>query len=162
MPTLKKEAYEEALYSLTEIGIQEIQPVITQKSRNISSAIDGKEVIRYEKIIIAAAEQSKNFVLPRLLPTFTFDQLIFKLASIQANKIFFDVTGQSIGDLIPKLCTEHKTLPIVAMCGPEGDLTAAEKQLLHQAGFTFCSLTPTVLRSQQAVAIGAGILRAFL
>ncbi len=50
----------------------------------------------------------------------------------------------------------------MAVIGPEGDLTKEEKAYLKEQGFLFCALTPTVLRAQQAVALGLGILRSYL
>ena len=52
--------------------------------------------------------------------------------------------------------------PIYGSVGPEGDLTLEEKAYLKQLGFVFCALTPTVLRAQQAVALGLGVLRSYL
>jgi 16S rRNA U1498 N3-methylase RsmE len=48
------------------------------------------------------------------------------------------------------------------MVGPEGDLAATEKTELKRAQFTFCALTPTVLRAVDAIRIGAGMLRSLL
>lgn len=50
---------------------------------------------------------------------------------------------------------------LILMVGPEGDLIPEKKLLVH-AGFTFCSLTPTVLRSVQAIALGLGMFRSVL
>ena len=63
LPVLKREAIETALYSLTEIGVNQIQLVITQKSQQNWSV---KEQERAQKIILAAAEQSKNFAFAKL------------------------------------------------------------------------------------------------
>jgi RsmE family RNA methyltransferase len=64
LPLLKKEALEEAVYSLAEIGVSKIQLVVTQKSRQ--KLLHEKEFQRLESIIIAAAEQSKNYVYPQI------------------------------------------------------------------------------------------------
>jgi len=48
------------------------------------------------------------------------------------------------------------------MVGPEEDLTNQKKEQLKQAKFLFCALTPTVLRSSQAIALGSGIIRSML
>ena len=61
LPLLKREAFEEAIYALTELGAQVIQPVITNKTQR---AWNEKELVRAEKIIMAAAEQSKNYSMP--------------------------------------------------------------------------------------------------
>ena len=48
------------------------------------------------------------------------------------------------------------------MVGPEADLLLEEKQQLHENGFTFCKLTQTVLRAQQAAVVSLGIFRSIL
>jgi RsmE family RNA methyltransferase len=45
------------------------------------------------------------------------------------------------------------------MVGPEGDLTHAEKEFLKEKNVVFCRLTPTVIRSKDALMIGLGVLR---
>lgn len=153
LPMLKRDAFEQSIYALAEIGVQEIQLTYTQKTKH--GAIDQKDLDRAQKIIIAAAEQSKNFAMPKMQPILPFEQLIYKISQIQAQKVFFDVLGEPIHKLIKNI----NNAPIIAMCGPEGDLTDAEKQMLLQANFNFYRLTKTILRSQQAISIGAGILR---
>ncbi len=51
---------------------------------------------------------------------------------------------------------------LVICSGPEGDLTCEEKRMLADANFLFCALTPTVLRAQQAVAVGLGSFRSLM
>ena len=65
LPLLKKEHLQDALYGLCEIGVQVIQLVHVQKAHvKIWSAKDQEKA---EKIIISAAEQSKNFTYPHAL-----------------------------------------------------------------------------------------------
>jgi RsmE family RNA methyltransferase len=64
LPMLKREDYESALYSLTEVGVNSIQLISTQKTGNKWSGERDRD--RAQRIIIAAAEQSKNFALPQL------------------------------------------------------------------------------------------------
>lgn len=157
LPLLKREAFEEALYTLTELGVTAIQPVITAKThRNWSE----KEAARAQKIIIAAAEQSKNFALPTLQPIAMFDIAIRRLEdAILAHKVFFDAHAAKLD--IAQL-KNAKVQELFVMSGPEGDLTSAEKDQLIAHRFAFNALTPTILRAQQAVAVGLGLLRSLL
>jgi 16S rRNA U1498 N3-methylase RsmE len=50
----------------------------------------------------------------------------------------------------------------ILFAGPEGDLLDAEKFLLQKVDFHFVRLTPTVLRAQQAITLGAGLVRSML
>jgi 16S rRNA (uracil1498-N3)-methyltransferase len=150
LPLLKKEALEEAVYSLAEIGVSEIQLVITQKSRQ--KLLHEKEFCRLESIIIAAAEQSKNYIFPKIhTPVDLFD---LELES-NSSKIVFEPQGESFFELRLQGLQEK----ICLLVGPEGGLTKDELQHLEQIPFQKCHLTPTILRAVQAVALGAGLFK---
>jgi len=157
VPILKKEALELVFYAMVEMGATEYQLVITQKA---ARAWGGpKEHERLQKIMIAAAEQSKNFALPitRSNPQVLTD-VLSSLSITQGNFIFLDPDGQLlIADLNNN--TFKASLPYYLFFGPEGDLTSQEKKLLGQHKFQFYRLTPTILRSWQAASLGLGILR---
>lgn len=147
---LKREALEQTVESLTVFGVNKIQLFISEK---VSRKWGGpKEFERLERIMIAAAEQSKQFVLPQLSEPILFEEMLKQQHSKRA--IFCDPTGNS---LIPLICkgTEETTM----LVGPEGDLTLYEKELLQQKEYAFCRLTKTVLRSELAATLVAGIIR---
>lgn len=154
LPILKREAFEEAVYSLTEIGVNEIQPIITAKmQRQIQF---DKEKERISRVIQAAAEQSKNFAFPTIKNPLLFDKISEIIYAQTSFLLFFDPEGKPLQELVsPSKKYEHFTL----MIGPEGDLTAEEKAKLKELNFVFCALTPTILRAQQAAAVSAGIIR---
>jgi len=78
--------------------------------------------------------------------------------SDSGTRIFCDPTGT---DLWTVLKEAHAESPesLTLLVGPEGDLTGEEKELVRSSGFTFCALTPTVLRAHQAVSLITGIIR---
>lgn len=159
LPLLKKEAFEDCLYTLTEMGAQEIQPFITRKSQQIASYLESDRV---KNIMITAAEQSKQFILPHIRNVMPLDQ-IFKSVEIQnaGSKIFFDPHGLAFFDIIEILKKENPQ-KIICAIGPEGDLTESEKQLFRDNNFQFYKLTETVLRAKQAVVVATGVLRSLL
>ncbi len=159
LPLLKREAFEEALYTLTELGAQSIQPLLTQKTIRFFGG--DREISRCQKIIIAAAEQSKQFVLPILQPIIPLDIWLMKSVPPATTKIFFDPAGFPLREVV-QLIERQKPLEVIACAGPEGDLTYEEKLMLNDQGFVFCALTQTVLRAQQAVAVGLGSLRSLI
>jgi 16S rRNA (uracil1498-N3)-methyltransferase len=151
LPILKKEALEEAVYSLVEIGVSQIQLVVTEKSRQ--KLLHEKELQRLELIVIAAAEQSKNYNFPKILrPINLFDLVL----DAQSLKIVFDPQGQSFFDLRTKNLPQDKLYLLV---GPEGGLVLEELQKLENFEFEKCHLTSTILRSVQAVAVGAALFK---
>jgi 16S rRNA (uracil1498-N3)-methyltransferase len=155
LPLLKKESLETALYSLTEIGVTTIHLVYTQKSQQKWFQ---KDLERWQKIIIAAAEQSKNFRYPQLNSPLSLSSVCEQLSSGN-KKIFFDPSGSLISMIVPELKSNKE---IILAIGPEGDLTIEEKDLMKRSGFIFSSLTQTILRACQAAAISAGIIRSYI
>jgi 16S rRNA (uracil1498-N3)-methyltransferase len=160
LPVLKKEDLEIALYSLVELGATTVQLVTTTKSRHLGQKErEEKELERLERIIIAAAEQSKQFSFPCLQAPISFDQMLAYIQKkTQATALFFDPAGQSLFSIMKELHAAKPT-EVIALVGPEGDLTDQEKASLEQAHVRFCKLTPTVLRSVQVVAVGMGVIR---
>lgn len=153
VPLLKRAALEEALYTATEIGVQEIQLITTQKTPPWTD----KELPRLERIIIAASEQSKNFAFPTFHAPIRLEAVLAK-TSKQTVKIYADASGKPLLETMQHIAAA-KPASLIFMVGPAGDLTHEEKAAVAAAGFDFCALTPTVLRSQQAVAVGLGALR---
>lgn len=159
LPLLKRDDLDAALYSLTAMGVTAIQLVITSKVQRKWGG--EKEYERLKRVIIAAAEQSKNFAFPQLSLPQLFEEIILPIASSPIVKIYFDPNGDpllSIIDLIKK----YPSLSILLMIGPEGDLSPQEKEQLKKVKFLFCVLTPTILRASEAIALGAGIFRSIL
>ena len=153
LPLLKRDDYEKALYSLAETGVTTIQLVTTKKTS--TSWAGNKDKERAERILISAAEQSKHFSIPVLK-----SPVALSLA-IQTNiqkKIFFDAQGVDFFTSMTNLYNE-KPQQIMILVGPEGDLSSEEKNMVKEQGFVFCALTPTILRSVQAVALSAGFVR---
>jgi 16S rRNA (uracil1498-N3)-methyltransferase len=157
LPLLKREPFEEALYTLTELGAQSIQPVLTRKIHR--PWFSEKEFSRSRKIIQAAAEQSKQYRIPSLCPLIPLELWLAQDNHMQKIKLFFDPLGQPCSAVLSRIAHAQE---IIALSGPEGDLLIQEKEYLVTQGFIFCALTKTTLRAQQAIAIGLGILRSLL
>ena len=119
LPLLKRDALEDAVTRLAILGVSHIQLVITEKSRR---SIATKEFDRLEKMIIAAAEQSKQFAMSVIKPAQSLESLL----PINGQHLFlFDQYGSSAREVIVKSHTD----PIVVAFGPEGDFTDNEKEL---------------------------------
>lgn len=156
LPMLKREALEQALYSCVELGATDIQLITTEKTH--AHAVPHE---RLEKIVIAAAEQSKNFAFPKLFTPQSLETVLKRSKTEHVYGVFFDVDGVFAQEMIQRY-RQHTYAHISMVVGPEGDFTAVEKELLRTNGMLAVKLTPTVLRSQQAVAVGLGILRSFM
>ncbi len=159
LPLLKREDLDAALYSLVETGVNAVQLILTEK---VQRAWRGeKELARLQRVMISAAEQSKNFSFPELSLPILFDDVLQKMSSYTDPIIFCDPKGDRSYDVIQSVKKQNVTR-LMLMVGPEGDLTIAEKNNLQKYGAIFCRLTPTILRARQAVALSSGIFRSLL
>jgi RsmE family RNA methyltransferase len=155
LPVLKRDDYESALYALAELGINEIQLIFTHKTAHQWSGARDSE--RAEKILIAAAEQSKNFGYPQLSAPINLESALEKHGAADM-KIFFDPAGKPLLEVATTL-NSINSKKIILLVGPEGDLSVQEKELVKANEFIFCALTPTIVRAVQAVTLGAGFIR---
>jgi 16S rRNA (uracil1498-N3)-methyltransferase len=155
---LKKENFERIVYFAAAMGANVIQPFISHKiQRKWGGA---KEVERLQKILISACEQSKNFNIPQILEPLSFDKFIKNL-NTNSKKICFEVDGASLFDLLSDL-NEFSHNQIILTFGPEGGFSSDEIAKLRKVGFGFVKLTPTILRSVEAVAVGLGSVRSIV
>ena len=152
LPLLKKEALEQAVYSLCELGINQVQLVVTQKSRH--QLMGDKEFQRLQNIVISAAEQSKQYAMLQLLQPKLLKYAVDDFAN-QSMGIVFDPAGKSFFALREKI----SLTPLVLLVGPEAGLTDQELKMVEKEGFYFAALTSTTLRAVQAIALGAGLVR---
>lgn len=158
LPLLKRDDYESALYALAELGVNTIQLVFTQKTGYQWAGSRDKE--RAERILISAAEQSKNFAYPDLQEPISLEAALKKY-DVVSTKIFFDPTGKNFFDVMKTLQNSNPE-DVLLLIGPEGDLRLEEKKMVQIHDFIFCALTPTVVRAVQAAALGAGFVRSLL
>lgn len=159
LPLLKRDDYELALYALAELGVNTIQLVFTRKSMHQWAGERDNE--RAKRILISAAEQSKNFILPELKEPISFEDALKKYHTASV-KIFFDPYGEKFFDTMQMLHASILENGVVLLIGPEGDLHEEEKRMVSEHNFMFCALTPTIIRAVQAAALGAGFVRSLL
>jgi len=139
-PTKNIERLEWFIEKATEIGIDEITPIICRFSER---KIIKEE--RLEKIIISAAKQSVKAYFPKLNPLCTFDEL---MKNHQAGQKFiahcYDYEKQMLQSAI------RKSADILILIGPEGDFSIEEVEKAISLGFTTVSLGESRLRTETA------------
>jgi RsmE family RNA methyltransferase len=154
---LKKESFEEAVHHATVTGATTIIPCITTKSRK--SWQSPREIERLKTIIIAACEQSKNYHIPTILDPQKLETIINTMPPVYA--LGFEATGAPLTDAINAI-RQQKPTALQFFIGPEGGFTQQECMALREAQVQFYQLTPTILRTQEAVCLAGGILSALI
>jgi len=151
LPMLKIDALSDAIYSCAEVGITNIQLVTTHKTQTPYSE---KLFDKLQRVAVAAAEQSKMYAFPTILPPVKLAELL--ATDLPGLKYHFDVTGAAFASWYQPVQAGQQYHLLV---GPEGDLTDDEKALVKKAGFQSCLLTSTVLRSVRSISLVSGLFR---
>lgn len=142
-PTKMNERYEWFLEKATEIGIQEITPIICEHSERKVVKND-----RFQKIIESAMKQSLHYYIPKLNEPITYKEFIKKDFKGQKFIAHCEETDKkSLKDTL--ILNENITLLI----GPEGDFSTKEIQLALENNYIPVSLGKTRLRTETAAVV---------
>jgi 16S rRNA (uracil1498-N3)-methyltransferase len=154
LPVLEREALEDTVYMATVYGATAIQLIATEKSRH---SLTEKDYLRLEKIAISAAEQSKQFFLPKINPIISLESFLHDKISAYNNytKLWCDISGENI---LKQLAGKKSDNNYLVTLGPEGDFTPEEKIFLKKY-FTPVKLTNSILRAKDAASLLLGIIR---
>lgn len=139
-PTKNIDRLEWFLEKATEIGIDEITPIICDRSER---RVVKEE--RLDKVITSAVKQSLTAYHPRLNPTMALADFLNKGTS--ANKLIAHCMD---GDKTYARDLVQPRQSYVVLIGPEGDFTAAELELALQNGYKPVTLGQTRLRTETA------------
>lgn len=156
VPLLKKEALEETIFGLTEIGVHEIQLVQSVSSRK--TLLSG-EYQRLMRIVIAAMEQAKHFRWPIINEkVVSFDAALTVPDGVATIGIFADQGGRALPQVVDQWLSIDTVEQVCFTVGPEAGFMTDEIRLLEQCGFRAVQLTAGVLRAQQATVLLSGFL----
>ncbi len=139
-PTKNIERLEWFIEKATEIGIDEITPIICRFSERKTVKVD-----RLEKIIISAAKQSVKAYFPKLNPLSTFDELLKRYPASQ--KFIAHCYDEDKRLLQTEI---RKSSDILILIGPEGDFSKEEVEKAISLGFAPVSLGESRLRTETA------------
>lgn len=136
---LKRDSFEWLLQKAAEVGVDEIVPLISE--RTIKIGVNEK---RWQKIIKEAAEQSQSLVLPELLPV---QNLKDALVNKKGATVFFDPSG----DEVKKIKIKDETISV--FIGPEGGWTDKEMAMCKENGTQFVNLGESIMRAETAATV---------
>ncbi|MCM8812245.1 MAG: 16S rRNA (uracil(1498)-N(3))-methyltransferase [Candidatus Omnitrophica bacterium] len=140
----------------TQFGVRRIIPVTTARGVvRISQEDSKKKLLRWNRIAVEAAKQSKVSHLPLIDPALPWDRLVcrfkeFDLALVAA------VEGPH--EPLAGLLKGRERSSILLIIGPEGDLTPEELAQADAAGARRFSLGPTVLRCETAAVAALSLI----
>lgn len=142
-PTKMNDRFEWFLEKATEIGIQEITPIICDRSERKVINLE-----RFEKIILSAMKQSNETYLPKLNEAISFKEFIKQQnEGLQLIAHCEETDKKSLKDVLKP--NENVTLLI----GPEGDFSEKEITLALENNFQPVTLGNTRLRTETAAVV---------
>ena len=142
-PTKINDRIEWFLEKATEIGIDEITPIICHHSER---KIVKQE--RLEKIVLSAMKQSLKFHLPKINAAVTFKQ--FLAQETKGQKFIAHCEEQDKKSFKKEIIPNND---ITILIGPEGDFSPKEIELALQKDFTAVALGESRLRTETAALV---------
>jgi len=139
-PTKMMERFEWFLEKATEIGIDEISPIITSRTERTVVKMP-----RMEKLVQAAMKQSMNAFHPKINETVTLSEFLKKPRSGDGF-IAHCIPGEK-PVLVKSIGAEND---LTILIGPEGDFMPEEVKKAEAAGFKPISLGNSRLRAETA------------
>ena len=139
-PTKSTDRFEWFLEKATEIGVDEITPMICERSERKTIRMD-----RSRKILLSSMKQSGRACLPQLNSPVDFSSLI----RVPQNGIKLIAHCQVEGNRhIGTLNRDNKEW--LVLIGPEGDFSETEIKTARESGFQEVNLGDAVLRTETA------------
>jgi 16S rRNA (uracil1498-N3)-methyltransferase len=138
--------FEWMLEKVTEIGMTEVIPIISERTEKIHFRED-----RMKQIVISAAIQSKQMWMPVLHSPRKFEEFIAESA---CSRKFI---AHCLGD--QKKILSRQEEDSLLLVGPEGDFTPREIELALQRSFIPVSLGESRLRTETAGVVGAVLMK---
>ena len=143
---IKSDRFDWALQKVTELGVNAIQPLITQFTDSPPNAGRlEKKWGHWQEILVNACEQSENNWLPELRGPSYLHELVLPQQVVMAHpageSAYIDTTKESL-----------------LLIGPEGGFSDEEVNSLVKNQVKPMSLGPTILRAETAAIVGLTLL----
>jgi 16S rRNA (uracil1498-N3)-methyltransferase len=140
-PTKMNDRYEWFLEKATEIGVDEITPILCEHSERKIIKLE-----RFQRILESAMKQSLQCYLPKLNSAISFSDFVQKEFN---NQVFIaHCESESIRKSLKSQLQPQKNVTI--LIGPEGDFSVKEIEMALQRNFIPVTLGETRLRTETA------------
>ncbi len=137
---------ETVIQKSTELGVYKIIPVLTDRciSRPDNKSAH-KKLLRYRKIAMQAAMQSRRGIIPEVFPLIELRKIKEELTRYDKVILFYEGGGKPLRELI-----SEKDKKIAIFIGPEGGFEEDEVDFLTENGAIPSTLGKRILRAETA------------
>ena len=143
VPILKEAKMDIIIQKSTELGVDEITVVNTERTIVKANGKEEKKLNRWQKIAKEASEQSKRVTIPKINGIID----LHSLKNIEGLKVICS-TNQDSTSLKYLLQNNLTCAKITLVIGPEGGLSTNEEEHLVKMGFNRVTFGNFVLRSE--------------
>ncbi len=152
---IKLDKFEFVLQKATELGVDEILPVMLERSEcNIQTYINKHD--RFESIIVEAAKQSERVYIPILHTPIYGIKKVFDEKDNCLTIVSYKEVSNTINNYIDEI---KKSATLRIIIGPEGDLSYQELEFLRARKDTiFLKISENILRSETAAILLVGLI----
>ncbi|HSW64698.1 MAG TPA: 16S rRNA (uracil(1498)-N(3))-methyltransferase [Dissulfurispiraceae bacterium] len=154
---LKGEKMDLVVQKATELGVMEIQPLVSE--RTIVKAT--RRLERWCAIAEESCEQCGRTILPLIREPRTFKEFFASQKNL-SGFVFREDGGLPLAEAHRMLMGKRKALPDNqpwhVVIGPEGGMTAEEVQLANSKGLVAATLGRRILRAETASIVALGLV----
>ena len=141
----KGERMDYSLQKATELGVNSILPLITQRSVvRLSKDQLTKRLLHWRRVVISACEQCGRNRIPRILSPMNYPDWLQMRPKDEMALMLNPDAAKSLSQLSPP------SGPITLLIGPEGGLNPEEISAAKAAGFADIRMGPRILRTETA------------
>ncbi len=157
MALIKGKAFDEVLRHATEIGLSEIQPVLTQRCEvKLTAERAENKLEHWRAVAVEACKQSGNRWLPQIVQPVPLKDMAAQ-ADTGALRLVASLEEASapLGEVLHR---QGAASAVEILIGPEGDFTPEEYTLLAEAGYRPVRLATNVLRAETAALYALSVI----
>ncbi|NEP20422.1 MAG: 16S rRNA (uracil(1498)-N(3))-methyltransferase [Leptolyngbya sp. SIO4C1] len=153
---LPKTGFDDVVRQVSELGVTQIQPLLSQRTLLKPSA---QKLVRWQRIAQEASEQSERVWTPRIASPISFQTWIHQETT--EGSAYLCVARKSVAPLlsqIQQLLTRSPEAAISLTIGPEGGWTAEEISVAIAHNHLPVSLGSAVLRATTAAVAAVSVV----
>jgi len=159
---LKGNKFEFVLQKGTELGVACFVPMTCHRCV-AKNRVSAKNLERWRKIIVEAAEQSRRGKLPALEPVLPFEEACqsasgFSLLAWEGEKAMMFREALRGEIYRQRIISEKNLLSVNLFIGPEGGFTPGEVEFARSCGIVPVTLGHRVLRAETAGLVAASVI----
>ena len=142
----------------TELGVNEITPIITERVVAKNEIGEFKKTDRWKRIALEACKQSKRSIIPEINTPIEFEEMLNDLKAVDLIIVPYEgEENKGIKDIMKELdLSSVKNVAVII--GPEGGFEEKEVYQLSDLGAHIITLGPRILRTETAGFVTVSIL----